>query len=120
MSSTMIGDQKYGYGAYMICNERLKASEIGKSRPREMHARRPDRKVSFGGLVLVEKNSKCFWNGVYELRDMVLESQFGWKDSERLNQSVIINYRRAIVTSSIYFVWFPKYQQNIRAPLEIQ
>jgi hypothetical protein len=54
----LIGE-RYGKGAYIRRNERLRSTAIGKSRPRETAARIPDSKVSLGGLVGVEKKMRC-------------------------------------------------------------
>lgn len=42
----------------------LRTRATGKSRPRDTAARRLERKVSLGGVVGVEKKSRCRWNAV--------------------------------------------------------
>lgn len=60
----LMGDRKYGYGAYISRKERLRRTAMGKSSPSETAARSPERKVSLGGLVGVEKKTRCFWKAV--------------------------------------------------------
>ena len=51
-------------GVYISFNPKLSITETGKSRPNAHAPLRADTKVSLGGFVGVEKNSRCRWNAV--------------------------------------------------------